>query len=186
MILKSKKQIEMHVLSTVKWKWRNINSESCFPLYTHSLKSINGDKFINKVISKIEHEEHFTEKELLMISLLCFTKTTNDIEHTILNSAEIITNIPSLKKDLGQFAKGIVLMLCDKFVKDKQLNKRITNLVGGNMKNVEEYAKEYAKNKVNEQNENIIIKLQKKGFTIDEIIETLNVEKDFVEQTLSN
>ena len=76
-------------------------------------------------------------------------------------------------------------MPCDKFVKDKMLNKRITNIVGGNMKNVEEYAKEYAEDKVNENNKQNIINLRKKGFTITEITETLNVTPDFVEKTLS-
>ena len=137
------------------------------------------------MLSKIEHEEYFTEKELLMISLLCFMESEKDINTTVLDSAELITNIPGLKKDIAQFAKGIVLMLCDKFVKDKLLNKRITNLVGGNMKNVEEYAKDYAKDKVNENNERSIIKLRERGFTVDEIIDTLDVSKDFVEKTLA-
>ncbi|WP_292743230.1 hypothetical protein [Methanobrevibacter sp.] len=53
------------------------------------------------------------------------------------------------------------------------------------MKNVEEYAKEYAEDKVNENNKQIIINLRKKGFTITEITETLNVTPDFVEKTLS-
>ena len=80
-------------------------------------------------------------------------------------------------------------MLCDKFVKDKKLRKRITNIVGGNMKNVEEYAQDYAQDyaedKLNKYTEKIIINLKNKGFTINEIIETLNVSKDFVEKTLA-
>ena len=116
-----------------------------------------------------------------MISLLCFMECEKDIHTTILDSTEFITNISGLKKDIAQFAKGIVLMLCDKFVKDKLLNKRITNLVGGNMKNVEEYAQD----RVNENNERSIIKLRERGFTVDEIIDTLNVTKDFVEKTLA-
>jgi len=186
--VKSKKPIEVHVLSTVeieKTKCYKLNRDSRFPIYIHSLKSIDGDKFINEMYTKIEHEEYFNEKELLMISLFCFTKTVKDIELTILDSAELITNIPGLKNDIAQFVKGIVLMLCDKFVKDKQLNKRITNLVGGNMKNVEEYAKDYAKDRINENNKSIIIKLRKRGFEINEITETLDVSKDFVEKTLS-
>ena len=186
--IKSKKPIEVHVLSTVeseKTKCYKVNPDSRFPIYIHSLKSIDGDKFINNMAAKIEHREHFTEKELLMISLFCFMKTEKNIEITILNSAELITNIPGLKKDIAQFAKGIVLLLCDKFVKDKMLNKRITNMVGGNMKNVEEYAKEYAKDKVNENNKQSILNLKNKGFSIEEIIETLNVSKDFVEKTLA-
>ena len=55
---------------------------------------------------------------------------------------------------MAQFAKGIMLMLCDKFVKDKQLNKRITNIVGGNMENVERYAQD----RVDENNEQSINK----------------------------
>ena len=86
---------------------------------------------------------------------------------------------------MAQFAKGIVLMLCDKFVKDETLNEKITNLLGGNMKNVEKYAERYAQNKVNKNNEQSIIKLKEKGFTKEEIIETLNVSKEFVEKTLS-
>jgi len=190
--VKSKKPIEVHVLSTVeseKTKCYKINPGSCFPIYIHSLKSIDGDKFINKMNTKITDEEYFTEKELLMITLFCFMKSTQNIEKAILDSAVLITNIPGLDKEMAQFAKGIVLMLCDKFVKEETLNDKITNLIGGNMKNVERYAKRYAKkyaqDKVNENNEQSIIKLKEKGFTKEEIIETLNVSKEFVEKTLS-
>ena len=65
------------------------------------------------------------------------------------------------------------------------MNKRITNMVGGNMKNVEEYAKDYAKDKIDENNEKIIINLKNKGFTIDEIINLTETSKDFVEKTLN-
>ena len=136
--------------------------------------------------TKITHEEYFTEKELLMITLFCFMKSTRDIEEKILDSAELITLMPGLGNEMAQFAKGIVLMLCDKFVEDETLNVKITNLVGGNMDNVERYAERYAQEKIDRNNEKIIIKLNEKGFTIDEIIETVNVSKDFVEKTLAN
>ena len=191
--VKSKKPIEVHVLSTAepeKTKCYKINPDSRFPIYIHSLKSIDGDNFINKMYTKITHEEYFTEKELLMITLFCFMKSTRDIEEKILDSAELITLIPGLGNEMAQFAKGIVLMLCDKFVEDETLNVKITNLVGGNMDNVERYAEryaeKYAQEKIDKNNEEIIIKLNEKGFTIKEIIETLNVSKDFVEKTLAN
>jgi hypothetical protein len=190
--VKSKKPIEVHVLSTVeleKTKCYKINPDSRFPIYIHSLKSIDGDKFINKMNNKIEHEGYFTEKELLMITLFCFMKSIRDIEEAILDSAVLITNIPGLDKEMAQFAKGIVLMLCDKFVKDDALNEKITNLVGGNMKNVEryaeKYAEKYAEDKVNENNEKFIINLKNNGFSIEEIINLTNSSKDFVENSLS-
>ena len=191
--VKSKKPIEVHVLSTAeleKTKYYKINPDSLFPIYIHSLKSIDGDNFISKMYTKITHEEYFTEKELLMITLFCFMKSTRDINETILDSAELITLIPGLGKEMAQFAKGIVLMLCDKFVEDETLNVKITNIVGGNMDNVERYAEryaeKYAQEKIDKKYEEIIIKLNEKGFTIKEIIETLNVSKDFVEKTLAN
>jgi len=194
--VKSKKPIEVHVLSTVeseKTKCYKINPDSRFPIYIHSLKSIDGDKFINKMNTKITHEEYFTEKELLMITLFCFMKSKKDMEKAILDSAILITNIPGLDKEMAQFAKGIVLMLCDKFVKDETLNEKITNLVGGNMKNVEKYAERYAKkyakehaqDKVNETYEEFIINLKNNGFSIEEIIKLTKINKDFIEKTLA-
>ena len=65
------------------------------------------------------------------------------------------------------------------------LRKRITNIVGGNMKNVEEYAQDYAKDKVNENNEKIIINLKNHGHTIEEILKITGRSRDFVEKTLA-
>ena len=41
-------------------------------------------------------------------------ETKKGIEFSILNSAVAITNVPDLDKDIAQFVKGVVLMLCDK------------------------------------------------------------------------
>ena len=94
---------------------------------------------------------------------------------------ELITNIPGLDKEMAKFVKEIVLMLCDKFVKDKKLNKRITNTVGGNMENIERYAQD----KVDEKTEKFIINLKNNGCTIEEIIKLTETSKEFVEKTLS-
>lgn len=75
-------------------------------------------KFLNIIKDKITNNLKITKKELLMISLLCFMSTVGDVEHTIHDSAVTISNITGLDKDIAQFAKGVVLMLCDKFVDD--------------------------------------------------------------------
>lgn len=75
-----------------------------------------------------------------------------------------------MERDIAQFVKGVVLMLCDKFVEDELLNIEITNLVGGNMKNVEAYAQRVANEKLEERNETFVINLDKKGFTINELL----------------
>ena len=76
-------------------------------------------------------------------------------------------------------------MLCDKFVDDELMNTRIVNKVGGNMKVVEDYADRVAERKINEKNEALVIKLIKKGFKIEEIAETADVSRDFVEKILT-
>ena len=131
--------------------------------------------------AKIGNKEDFTEKELLMLSLLCFMKSDKEMELNILNSAVTITNMPNLNKDIGQFAKGVVLMLCDKFVEDESLNTTISNLVGGNMKIVEDYAQR----KVDETKRNIVISLDKEGYGIADIARIVDVSLDFVNETLS-
>lgn len=181
---KSKKDIEVHVLSTVETeniKCYKINPDSSFPIYIHSLKSYDGDEFLNIMNAKIENNQQLSQKELLLISLICFMKTENGIENSILNSAITITNVPDLEKNIAQFVKGVVLLLCDKFVEDESLNTTISNLVGGNMKIVEDYAQR----KVDESKRNFVISLDKEGYGIKDIARIADVSLDFVNQTLS-
>ena len=185
---KSQKDIEVHVLSTVeaeKTKCYKINPDSSFTIYIHSLKSYDGDEFLNMINTKISNNQQLSEKELLLISLICFMECGNGIEYSILNSAVVITNVPDLDKDIAQFVKGVVLMLCDKFVVDESLNMTISNLVGGNMKIVEDYAQRVAQRKVDEKTEEIVIELDKEGYGIEDIARIVNVSLDFVNQTLS-
>ena len=182
--IKSSKPIEVHVLSTAeseKTKWYNVSAESVFPIYIHSLKHIDGEKFLNMMNDKIEYNTCFTEKELLMISLLCFMRFEKDIEKVIYDSAVIITNIKVINEDISQFIKGIVLILCDKFVKDDALNKTISNLVGGNMRIIEEYAQR----KVDEKTEVFIHDLKEEGYGTKDIARLARVSLDFVEKTLA-
>ena len=185
---KSQKDIEVHVLSTVeaeKTKCYKINPDSSFPIYIHSLKSYDGDEFLNMINTKISNNQQLSEKELLLISLICFMECGNGIEYSILNSAVAITNVPDLDKDIAQFVKGVVLMLCDKFVVDESLNMTISNLVGGNMKIVEDYAQRVAQRKVDEKTEEIVIELDKEGYAVNDIARIAKVSLDFVNQTLS-
>ena len=182
--IKSKKPIEVHVLSTVEkeqTKWYNVSSQACFPIYIHSLKNIDGDELLNRMNTKIGTNQNITTKDLLMISLLCFMKSEKSVENNILDSSITITNIPDLDDDISQFVKGVVLMLCDKFVEDESLNTTISNMVGGNMKIVEDYAQR----KINESTEKIIMNLHNEGFKITDIVRITDVSLDFVKKTLS-
>ena len=138
---------------------------------------------------KIANNIEITKRELLMISLMCFMSTRSDVEQVIHDSAIAITNIPGLERDIAQFVKGVVLMLCDKFVEDELLNIEITNLVGGNMKNVEDYAQRVADKKVSEKleekNESIVLNLENEGYTIMDIARIADVSVDFVKKTLA-
>lgn len=109
--IKSKKPIEVHVLSTIEKqvKWYNVSSQARFLIYIHPLKNINGDKLINSMNTKIGNNQKLTTKDLLMISLLCFMESEKSLDINILNSAVTITNIPDLNEDIGQFVKGSYL-----------------------------------------------------------------------------
>jgi hypothetical protein len=233
-IIKSTKSIELHVLSTFekeKTKIYQINQDSRFHTYIHSLQTYNGDEFLNKMKKKINKQEIFSKKELLMISLMCFMTSKNNIEQTILNSAETIANIKCLEDDIAQFIKGTILILCNKFVKDEKTNKNIRTLVGERMKVIDDYINDTIKERIAEseakvkeaekkliekekesqkliekekeaekkliekekesqkklieKEKEIIINLNKEGLSIETIAKILNVNLDFVKQTLS-
>ena len=111
-------------------------------------------------------------------------------------------------------------MLCDKFVNDESLNKTISNLVGGNMKIVEDYAQRkvdeaklefqkelqakddelFAKDEelvakdeelnakydeFKKSKQNVVINLDKEGFSISDIARLADVSLEFVSETLS-
>ena len=124
----------MCVLSTVEKdgvKLYNVSLKARFCIYLHFLKNIDGDKVLNKMNVKIGNNQKLTSKDLLMISLLYFMKSRKSVKINIIESAVTMTNIPDLDEDIGQFVKDVVLMLCDKFVKDESLNRTISNIVGG-------------------------------------------------------
>lgn len=193
------KNIELHVLSTMeveKTKCYKINPESRFPIYVHSLKNYDSNKFLNIIKIKIKNKVVLSKKELLLLTLLCFMDSDESINQNILNSAETITDIPNLNVDMEQFAKGVILMLCDKFVDDELLNIKISNLVGGNMKIVEDYAQRVAQEAVKKEkekfeseleskDENLVINLSKEGYSVKDIARIADVSISFVNQTLS-
>lgn len=193
------KNIELHVLSTMeveKTKCYKINPESRFPIYVHSLKNYDSNKFLNIIKIKIKNKVVLSKKELFLLTLLCFMDSDESINQNILNSAETITDIPNLNVDMEQFAKGVILMLCDKFVDDELLNIKISNLVGGNMKIVEDYAQRVAQEAVKKEkekfeseleskDENLVINLSKEGYSVKDIARIADVSISFVNQTLS-
>lgn len=193
------KNIESHVLSTIemeKVKCYKINPESRFPIYLHTLKRYDGDKFLNNIGIKIKNEDALSKKELLLLTLLCFMETDESVNQNILTSAETITSVPNLNEDMEQFVKGVILMLCDKFVDDELLNIKISNLVGGNMKIVEDYAQRVAQEAVKKEkekfeseleskDETLVINLNKEGYGVKDIARIANVSVAFVNQTLS-
>lgn len=140
-------------------------------------------------------------------------KSEKNSDQLILKSAITITNIPDYNSEIAQFVKGVILLLCDKFVNDESLNKTISNLVGGNMKIVEDYAQRkvdeaklefqkelQAKNdelfakdeelnakydEFKKSKQNVVINLDKEGFSISDISRLADVSLEFVSETLS-
>jgi hypothetical protein len=63
-----------------KTKCYNINPESRFPIYIHSLKGYDGNKFLNNIRFKIKSEDVISKKELLLLTLLCFMDSDKSMD----------------------------------------------------------------------------------------------------------
>lgn len=128
----------------------------------------------------------------MMLSLVCFMKNDN-IQQTILNSAKTITKIQCLKEGTVRFIRGALLITSDKFIGDEQVNEDVIDMVAGKMKSLDRYIEKRIKKwieegieeRVEENNKELVIKLDKKGLSLKDIAETLDVNLDFVKQTLS-
>lgn len=185
---KSNKDIEVHVLSTVEkeqTKIYKINAESFFTIYIHSLKKYDGDEFLNTINNKIRNNKDFTVEELLLLSLVPFMQSDIDIEHIILKTAQTIVQIKNITYDIGQFIKGVELLLTDKFVKTESINIPISNLIGGNMKIVEDYAQRVAREKVTEEKERTIQNMSNEGMSEEDIIKYTKYDEDLVKKALA-
>jgi len=182
---KSNKDIEVHVLSTVekeKTKYYSISDEAVFLIYIHSLKSFDGDEIINRINGKITHNLVLTDDELMLLSLVPFMTNSTNVEQSILRTTYLISNIDELDYEIAQFIKGIELILADKFIKTDSIKKTVINLLGGNMKIVEDYAQ----SKVEESMKQTVLNMFDEGFSIDEIVRGTKYNLDFVKDTLSN
>ena len=198
-VIKSRKHIELHVLSTSEpeqEKTYKLNEYNDFIIPIHSLKLYDANEILNKINTKIETNKDLTRKDLMMLSLVPFMKNDN-VQQTIIDSAKTITKIRCLKNDTAGFARGILLIAADKFIDDEQLNDDIIEMVAGKMKSLDRYLEKRIEKGIEkgiekriekgieENNKEIIINLDKKGFSLKDIAETLNVNIDFVKQILS-
>ena len=124
-------------------------------------------------------------EELLLLSLVPFMRSDTDIEHIILKTAQTIVQIKNITYDIGQFIKGVELLLTDKFVKTESINITISNLIGGNMKIVEDYAQRVAEEKVTEEKERTIQNMRDEGMSEEDIIKYTKYDEDLVKKALA-
>jgi len=186
---KSNKDIEVHALSTVekeKTKYYNISDEAVFPIYIHSLKSLDGDEVMTMVNDKITHNQFLSDDDLMLLSLVPFMRNSTDVEQSILRTTYLISNINEFDYEIAQFIKGIELILADKFIQTESIKTTVVNMLGGNMKIVEEYAQRIADDKVDEERKQTVINLFNEGFTIEEIVRGTKYKLDFVKEVLSD
>lgn len=186
---KSNKDIEVHVLSTVeneKTKYYNISDEAVFPIYIHSLKTFDGDDVIAMVSDKIAHNQFLSDDDLMLLSLVPFMTNSTDVEQSILRATYLISNINELDYEIAQFIKGIELILADKFIETESIKTTVVNMLGGNMKIVEEYAQRIANEKVEEDRKQTVINLFNKGLSIEDIADYTQFKLSFVREVLNS
>ena len=186
---KSNKDIEVHVLSTVeneKTKYYNISDEAVFPIYIHSLKSLDDDEVMTMVNDKITHNQFLSDDDLMLLSLVPFMRNSTDVEQSILRATYIISNINKLDYEIAQFIKGIELILADKFIETESIKTTVVNMLGGNMKIVEEYAQRIANEKVEEDRKQTVINLFNKGLSIEDIADYTQFKLSFVREVLNS
>lgn len=169
-----------------KTKYYNISDEAVFPIYIHSLKSFDGDEVIAMASNKITHNQFLSDDDLMLLSLVPFMRNSTDVEQSILRTTYLISNINEFDYEIAQFIKGIELILADKFIQTESIKTTVINLLGGNMKIIEEYAERIANEKVEEDRKQTVINLFNKGLSIEDIAEYTQFKLSFVREVLNS
>jgi len=121
----------------------------------------------------------------MLLSLVPFMTNSTDVEQSILRTTYLISNINELDYEIAQFIKGIELILADKFIQTESIKITVVNMLGGNMKIVEEYAQRIADDRVDEERKQTVLNMFDAGFSIEEIVRGTKFKLDFVKEVLS-
>lgn len=150
------------------------------------LKSLDGDEVMTMVNDKITHNLFLSDDDLMLLSLVPFMRNSTDVEQSILRTTYLISNISEFDYEIAQFIKGIELILADKFIQTESIKTTVVNILGGNMKIVEEYAQRIADEKVEEDRKQTVINLFNKGLSIEDIADYTQFKLSFVREVLNS
>ena len=135
---------------------------------------------------KITHNIILTDDELMLLSLVPFMTNSTNVEQSILRTTYLISNINDLDYEIAQFIKGIELILADKFVKSDSIKKTVVNLLGGNMKIVEDYAQRIANDKVEESMKQTVLNMFENGCSVKNIVNLTGYNLDLLKKYYPN
>lgn len=77
------------------------------------------------------------------------------------------------------------MILADKFIKTESIKTTVVNLLGGNMKIVEDYAQRVADDKVEEDRKQTVLNMFEEGFSIEDIAKATKYNLSFVKEVLA-
>ena len=177
--LREGKNVHIYVISTVeeqdrviRRKWNLFNE---FTIYIKSLKSIDGNKTLNRIKQRIKNNE-VNNEDIADLETIIFMKSDKSVVELLWEIATLVNCIENMDGNELYDLKMFLEMYVRKFVDDEYEAQKLMELI--------EMKKDLYHRTVDtimsRGEAKIINNLLENGFTLDEICAMVNLEKNYV------
>ena len=115
-----------------------INPASSFKILVISFKNKNGTEILNNIDSKIKNNQKIYQNELSDLALSSFMTLETTLEEHLEKTVQTINKLRNSIKEESKFVFTLLWLLVDKFIKNDEARKRLSNILSDNMRLLEE------------------------------------------------
>ena len=181
--LREGKNVHIYVISTVeeqdrviKRKWNLFNE---FTIYIKSLKSIDGNKTLNRIKQKIKNNE-VNNEDIADLETIIFMKSDKSVVELLWEIATLVNCIENMDGNEIYDLKMFLEMYVRKFVDDEYEAEKLMELIEMKKDLYHRTVDTIMSRGESKGEARIINNLLKNGFTLDEICAMVNLEKNYV------
>lgn len=181
--LREGKNVHIYVISTVeeqdrviRRKWNLFNE---FTIYIKSLKSIDGNKTLNRIKQKIKNNE-VNNEDIADLETIIFMKSDKSVVELLWEIATLVNCIENMDGNELYDLKMFLEMYVRKFVDDEYEAQKLMELIEMKKDLYHRTVDTIMSRGESKGEARIINNLLKNGFTLDEICAMVNLEKNYV------
>ena len=116
-----------------------INPASSFKILVISLKEYDASEILNNIETKIKNNQKINQNELIKLALSSLMTLETTIEEHLEKTVQTLNKLRNTIKEESKFVFALTWILVDKFIEDDETRQKLCNILGDNMRLLEEF-----------------------------------------------